>query len=40
MFDAELKLAYHGQLDSSRPKNGQTCDGKDLRNALDLLLEN
>lgn len=39
MFDADLKLAYHGQLDSSRPGNDLKCDGSDLRKALDLLLD-
>ncbi len=38
LFDADLKLAYRGQLDSSRPKQGQEPDGADLRAAMDALL--
>ena len=38
LFDAEKKLVYRGQLDSSRPGNGIPVDGRDLRNALDSLL--
>jgi AhpC/TSA family len=43
LFDAEMKLAYRGQLDSSRPKrgdfgNGLEPDGKDLRAALDAVV--
>jgi thiol-disulfide isomerase/thioredoxin len=38
LFDQELKLVYRGQLDDSRPDNGQPLSGKDLRNALDKLL--
>jgi peroxiredoxin len=38
LFDGELKLFYRGQLDNTRPKQGQTPDGLDLRNALDALL--
>jgi len=30
---------YRGQLDSSRPKNDHPVTGKDLREALDALLE-
>ncbi len=40
LFDAELKLTYRGQLDDSRPGNGIPLSGKDLRHALDCLLEN
>ncbi len=39
LFDREIKLYYRGQLDDSRPKNGVPVTGKDLRNALDTLLE-
>jgi len=39
-FDANLKLAYRGQLDDSRPGNGIPVTGKDLRKALDLVLDN
>ena len=38
LFDAEKKLVYRGQLDSSRPGNDIPVDGHDLRNALDSLL--
>jgi len=39
VFDAYRKLAYRGQLDDSRPGNGIPVSGKDLRCALDLLLD-
>ncbi len=38
VFDAHRKLAYRGQLDDSRPKNGLPVTGENLRNALDLIL--
>jgi len=38
VFDANRKLAYRGQLDDSRPRNGIPVTGKDLRNALDLIV--
>lgn len=38
LFDPEFRLAYRGQLDDSRPKEGSTPDGKDLRAALDAML--
>jgi peroxiredoxin len=38
LFDEELKAVYHGQLCDSRPGNGIPVTGKDLRNALDKLL--
>ena len=40
MFDKDLKLVYRGQLDDSRPENGIPVTGKDIRNALDNILEN
>jgi peroxiredoxin len=40
VFDADLKLAYRGQLDDSRPGNGKPVDGKDLKYALDCILTN
>lgn len=40
VFDSELKLKYRGQLDDSRPNNGIPVTGKDLRHALDCILEN
>jgi len=39
VFDQDLKLAYRGQLDSSRPKrNPVETTGEDLRAALDAVL--
>lgn len=39
IFDAELRLAYRGQLDNSRPKrNPEPPTGADLRAALDAVL--
>ncbi|GAB1855695.1 thioredoxin family protein [Flavobacteriaceae bacterium MHTCC 0001] len=39
LFDEALKLVYRGQLDDSRPDNGIPLSGKDLRHALDCLIE-
>ena len=38
LFDKDLKLAYRGQFDGSRPGNGVPVTGKDLRAALDAVL--
>ena len=38
VFDGELRLAYRGQMDDSRPKTDRPLTGKDLREALDNLL--
>ena len=38
LFEAGRKLVYRGQLDDSRPGNGQPVTGKDIRSALDALL--
>ena len=38
LFDEDKKLVYRGQFDDSRPGNGRTINGKDLRKALDALL--
>ncbi|HEX5787146.1 MAG TPA: thioredoxin family protein [Woeseiaceae bacterium] len=38
LFDGERKLVYRGQLDDSRPGNGASVDGRDLRAALDAVL--
>lgn len=38
VFDGEQKLAYRGQLDDSRPKSDKPLNGRDLRAALDCLL--
>ncbi|CAH8295082.1 peroxiredoxin [Mariniflexile fucanivorans] len=40
VFDKDLKLVYRGQLDDSRPGNNKSVTGKDLRNALECLIEN
>ncbi len=39
LFDADLRLAYRGQLDDSRPGNGVPVTGRDLRAALDAALD-
>jgi thiol-disulfide isomerase/thioredoxin len=39
LFDEDLKLVYRGQLDDSRPGNDLPLNGKDLRNAMDALLQ-
>lgn len=38
IFDKDLKLAYAGQLDDSRPNNGIPVTGKDMRAALDAII--
>jgi peroxiredoxin len=38
LFDGDRKLAYRGQLDSSRPGNDVPVTGADLRAAIDALL--
>lgn len=38
LFDGQMKLAYRGQLDDSRPSNGLPVTGADIRNALDNIL--
>lgn len=40
VFDAESKLVYRGQMDSSRPGNGMLTNGRDLREAMDNILNN
>ncbi|PKP25046.1 MAG: thioredoxin family protein [Bacteroidetes bacterium HGW-Bacteroidetes-2] len=40
VFDEELKLVYRGQLDPSRPGNSIQPNGRDLREALDSILNN
>jgi len=40
LFDAHDKLFYHGQLDDSRPGNEIPVTGKDLRTAIDALINN
>ncbi len=38
LFDADRKLVYRGQFDSSRPSNGVPVTGNDLRAACDAVL--
>ncbi len=38
VFDGQLKLTYRGRLDASRPGNGVTLTGEDLRKAIDNTL--
>lgn len=38
LFDANQQCVYRGQLDSSRPGNNLSVNGKDLRSALDQVL--
>lgn len=38
VFGRQRRLAYRGQMDSSRPDNGQPVTGADLRAALDAVL--
>lgn len=40
LFDSFDRLFYRGQLDDSRPGNGITLSGSDLRNAIDALIYN
>jgi hypothetical protein len=39
LYDARGKLVYRGQLDDSRPGNGIPVTGRDLRAALDALID-
>ncbi len=39
LFDAQRRLVYRGQLDDSRPGNQVPVTGRDLRRALDAVLE-
>lgn len=39
LFDQDRKLVYRGQLDDSRPGNGIPVTGKDLRAAIEAVLE-
>jgi len=40
LFDDELKLIYRGQLDKSRPGNTIPSNGRDLREAIDNVMNN
>ena len=37
VFDGEMRLAYRGRLDDSRPNSDTPLTGKDLRAALDAV---
>ncbi|MFH5883731.1 thioredoxin family protein [Halalkalibaculum sp. DA3122] len=39
LFDEERELVYRGQFDDSRPGNDKPVTGKDLREAVDKVLE-
>lgn len=39
LFDRARQLVYRGQLDDSRPGNGKPVTGRDLRAALDAVLD-
>lgn len=39
VFDNNLSLVYHGQMDDSRPRTDTPVTGQDLRNALDAVLD-
>ena len=39
LFDANLICVYHGQFDDARPGNNLPATGKDLRNAMNLLID-
>lgn len=38
IYDKSLRLVYRGQLDDSRPGNEIALTGKDIRNALDCII--
>lgn len=40
IYDDQLQLVYRGQLDDSRPGNEIPVTGKDIRRALDCLINN
>jgi peroxiredoxin len=39
IFDSDLKLVYRGQLDDSRPNSDIPVTGRDIRSALDNILD-
>jgi hypothetical protein len=39
VFDKHMKLVYRGRLDDARPKNDNPLTGRDLRAALDAVLD-
>lgn len=40
LFDGDNRLVYRGQLDDSRPRNDKPVTGRDLREAIQAVLEN
>ncbi|MCK4743118.1 MAG: thioredoxin family protein [Sulfuriflexus sp.] len=38
LFDSDMKLAYRGQFDSSRPRNDDAITGADMRAAFEAVL--
>lgn len=38
LFDSDMKLAYRGRFDGSRPKNDVPVTGEDMRRAVDAVL--
>ena len=38
LFDADRKLVYRGQMDSTRPRSGDVATGQDLRRAIEAVL--
>ena len=40
IYDKDLRLVYRGQLDDSRPGNEIPVTGKDIRHAIDCLINN
>jgi hypothetical protein len=39
LFDQQNRLVYRGQLDDSRPRNDKPVTGRDLRDAIQAVLE-
>lgn len=39
LYDTQRRLFYRGQLDDSRPGNNRPVNGRDLRGALDALIQ-
>lgn len=39
VFDANMKLAYHGRMDAANHKNEEPNDGKDIRIALEKIIK-
>ena len=39
IFNYDQELVYRGQMDDSRPGNNIPVTGKDIRNALDCIIE-